>query len=451
MNITVFGAGYVGLVQAAILSEVGNNVVCVDIDQTRVNELALGIIPIHEPGLSEIILDSVKNKMLSFTTDAKFGINHADLIFIAVGTPQDQDGSADLKFVDSVAKTIGSNINKEKIIVTKSTVPVGTSRKVLKTLIESNANSDTPISKELIHVASNPEFLREGCAVEDCRNPERVIIGSRSDFAIKTLKALYSPFNTNDCNIIVMDPESSELTKYGANCFLATKISFMNELSNIAEAVGADIESVRMGMGSDSRIGYKFTSPGCGYGGSCFPKDVKALIRTFNENDVEPSILSSVDHVNQGQKTKLYRFLSGFYDGELSGKTIAVWGLAFKPNTDDVRDAPSLTLVRSLLESGAKVRAFDPKAAKSFSVALGHNEGITYCENHYDALKGANALAICTEWDLFKSPDFKFLASEIKDRLIVDGRNMYTPKCMENAAIHYYGIGRGASLNKNFE
>jgi len=448
MNVTVFGAGYVGLVQAAILSELGNDVVCVDISQDRIDRLTLGIIPIHEPNLSEIIIESVANNNLHFSTDPEAGVKHADIIFIAVGTPQDEDGSADLKYVSSVAETIGKYINKEKIIVTKSTVPVGTSKKVLELLIKSNKESKTPIHEDFIHVASNPEFLREGCAVDDCRNPERIIIGSNSPYAIKTLKSLYSSFSDNNQNIIVMDPASSELTKYGANCFLATKISFMNELSNIAEVVGADIESVRMGMGSDSRIGYKFTSPGCGYGGSCFPKDVNALINTCNQNGVTPRIISSVDEVNKHQKNKMFNYILDFYKGDIEDKVFAIWGLSFKPNTDDVRDAPSLDLVKSLLEAGAQLKAFDPKGSLSFTEAFGIHDNLKICETPYEALEGADALAVCTEWDIFRSPAFDIIKENLKDSLIVDGRNIYQVETMEKFGFHYYGIGRGQSIIK---
>jgi UDPglucose 6-dehydrogenase len=446
MHISIFGAGYVGLVQAAILAEYGHNVICVDVDQEKIDKLLTGIIPIHEPGLSDIITHCVSNGCLSFTTDSAAAIAHAEVIFIAVGTPPNEDGSADLKHVIAVASTIAQYASEDKVIVIKSTVPVGTSDKVKHTL-----SSNTTCS---FHIASNPEFLKEGAAVYDCRHPDRIIIGSDSEHAFMTLRLVYAPFNHERNIIIEMDARSSELTKYAANGMLAAKISYMNELSNIAEALGADIEHVRVGIGSDPRIGYKFINPGCGYGGSCFPKDVSALIKTSAENNVDVPMLRAIETVNTNQKNKLFQYIQDHYQApgvplDLSGKTFAVWGLSFKPHTDDIRFAPSLTVIQSLLECGASIQAYDPEAKLSaISPSLLNSQKLTFTRNATSCLEGADALIVCTEWDEFIGFDPKSLSDKISDKVVFDGRNIYNPAVMIEHGIDYYGIGRGLSVKR---
>lgn len=451
MKVAVFGAGYVGLVQSAVLAEVGNQVIGVDINQQRVNELKQGNIPIYEPGLSPIIIDAVEHGTLSFTTDAKSAVNESDIIFIAVGTPPDEDGGADLQHVLGVAATIASTASgsSDKIVVTKSTVPVGTADKVVSTL-EQNRN---PGFTGRFHVASNPEFLKEGAAVADCKKPDRIVIGCDSDYAIEKLSALYAPFNRNHDRIYTMSPRSAELTKYAANCMLATKISFMNEMSNLAEAMGADIEEVRKGIGCDPRIGYHFIYPGCGYGGSCFPKDVKAMIYSGQKVGGSTAILDAVEKVNERQKSKILSLVDSHYGGgenpaDLSGKTFAIWGLAFKPKTDDMRESPSLTIIRGLLERGATVQAFDPEATQTAAVALGEHERLQLVDSQHAATNNASALILCTEWEIFRSLDFSDLATKISDRVLFDGRNIYRPEDAERHGIAYYGIGRGRSIKR---
>jgi UDPglucose 6-dehydrogenase len=446
MNVTIFGAGYVGLVQSAVLAEVGHNVMCVDVDAEKVEGLKVGVIPIYEPGLDKLIAKTFKQGNLNFTVDAKKAVEFGEVIFIAVGTPPDEDGSADLKYVLSVANTIGKYSNETKIVVTKSTVPVGTSDKVVSELTKSVALNTNKLAK--FHVVSNPEFLKEGSALDDCLRPDRIILGSSSDYAIERMRALYQDFNRNHDRVIVMDVRSSEMTKYAANCMLATKISFMNEMSNIAEALGADIELVRKGIGSDPRIGYQFIYPGCGYGGSCFPKDVKALIESGKEAGAAPWLLSAVDGVNDLQKGKLARYISSHFKGDISGKVVALWGLSFKPNTDDMREAPSRDLIRYLLDNGATVKAYDPCAIEEAKRIYHGVEGITFTSTKDECLVNANFLAVCTEWKEFLNPNISELRDALSDNAVFDGRNIYSPELMKNNGIVYYGIGRGKSIKK---
>jgi len=439
MNITFFGIGYVGLVQAAILADVGHQVVCVDIDQDKVDGLEKGIIPIYEPGLSQIVVDNHKAGRLEFTTDAKRGVDHGAVQFIAVGTPPDEDGSADLQYVLAVAETIATHMQGSKIIVDKSTVPVGTADKV-------RAKVDEVLQQRGVlyefHMASNPEFLKEGAAVADCQRPDRIVVGTDSDAAAEALRELYAPFNRNHDRLILMDIRSAELTKYAANCMLATKISFMNEMANLAEKLGADIEAVRHGIGSDSRIGYQFIYPGCGYGGSCFPKDVQALIRTADGIGYEAEILKSVEAVNYRQKEQLFEMVSHHYAGALSGKTFAIWGLSFKPNTDDMREAPARVLMGALWQAGARVQAFDPEAMQECQRIYGQRDDLTLMGTQEAALKGADALIIVTEWQHFRAPDFDAIKRSLSAAVVFDGRNLFEPARMKKQGITYYSIGR---------
>jgi len=443
MNLTVFGVGYVGLVQAAVLADVGHNVCCVDVDEEKIEGLKNGTIPIYEPGLSELVQTNYAKNRLDFTTDAQKGIEHAELQFIAVGTPPDEDGSADLQYVLAVAGKIAAHMNDGKIIIDKSTVPVGTADKVKEhmTKILKERNLDFPL-----HVVSNPEFLKEGSALDDCMRPERIIIGTDSDEVEEKMGELYEPFSRNRDKIMIMDVRSAEFTKYAANCLLATKISFMNEMSNLAERLGVDIEQVRRGIGSDSRIGYQFIYPGCGYGGSCFPKDVQALERSANEIGYEAKILRAVESVNYKQKEKLFEHISSFYDGQLAGKTFAIWGLSFKPNTDDMREASSRVLVESLWQAGAKVQAYDPEAMEEAQRIYGTRDDFTLMGTKEAALHGADALAIVTEWKSFRVPDFNKMLEELRDKVVFDGRNLYEPSRVEAVGLAYYGIGRGRSI-----
>lgn len=443
MKVTVFGIGYVGLVQAAVLAEVGHDVVCVDVDQNKVDNLEKGIIPIYEPGLTPLVTSNFEQGRVKFTTDAEMGVTHGEVIFIAVGTPPDEDGSADLKYVQAVAKTIATHMQKHKIIINKSTVPVGTADKVIATV----SATLEELNKDLtFDVVSNPEFLKEGAAVNDCMRPDRIILGTESEFAEKKLRELYSPFNRNHDKIIVMDVRSAELTKYAANCMLATKISFMNEMSNLAELMGADIENVRKGIGSDPRIGYQFIYPGCGYGGSCFPKDVQALVRSANGVGYKARILESVEAVNYRQKEKLFDYLMDFYKGDLKGKTIALWGLSFKPNTDDMREASSRVLMEKLWEQGAKVQAFDPEAMEETQRIYGNRSDLSLMGTKEATLNNADCLVICTEWQAFRAPDFELIKSSIKDPVVFDGRNLFEPSLMSEYGLHYYAIGRALSV-----
>ncbi|HET7329230.1 UDP-glucose/GDP-mannose dehydrogenase family protein [Dyella sp.] len=443
MKVTIFGTGYVGLVTGACLAEMGNHVVCVDIDENKVGRLRRGEIPIFEPGLEPIVRRNYANGQLEFTTDAAIAIAHAQIIFIAVGTPPDEDGSADLQYVLSVARTIGRHLDRYAVIVNKSTVPVGTADRVRAAVATELAARGAEIE---LDVASNPEFLKEGDAVEDCLRPDRIVIGSSSARAIALLRKLYAPFNRNHDRTVVMDVRSAELTKYAANAMLATKISFMNEIANIAERVGADVELVRQGIGSDPRIGYHFIYPGAGYGGSCFPKDVQALERTARAVGYDARLLGAVEAVNRDQKLKLFDFIQRYFNGDVRGRTIALWGLAFKPNTDDMREASSRRLMEALWEAGAKVRAFDPEAREEVRRLYGERDDLVLCDSAYHALDGADVLAIITEWKAFRSPDFARIRAVLKEPAIFDGRNLYEPTVVEEAGLAYYGIGRGRSV-----
>lgn len=445
MKVTVFGIGYVGLVQAAVLASVGHDVVCVDIDQTKVDNLKKGLIPIYEPGLTPLVEETYKSGQLKFTTDAKAGVEHGQMQFIAVGTPPDEDGSADLKYVLAVAETIATYMNSPKIIIDKSTVPVGTADKVSAKIIEILASRKLDIN---FNVVSNPEFLKEGAAVSDCMKPDRIIVGTESDYAQAAMRELYAPFNRNHDRMIFMDVRSAELTKYAANCMLATKISFMNEMSNLAELLGADIEAIRHGIGSDSRIGYQFIYPGCGYGGSCFPKDVQALVRTAHGIDYKPALLEAVESVNYAQKQKLFKNLQTYFNGDLAGKTIAVWGLSFKPQTDDMREASSRVLMEALWHTGAKVQAYDPEAMEECQRIYGVRDDLSLVGTKESALNDADALVICTEWSQFRAPDFDLIAKVLTHKVIVDGRNLYDPLLLKKRGFAYYGIGRGKSIQK---
>lgn len=445
MKVTVFGIGYVGLVQAAVLADVGHEVVCVDVDQKKVDDLKKGIIPIYEPGLTPIVQSNFEAGRLNYTTDAKEGVAHAEIQFIAVGTPPDEDGSADLKYVLAVAETIATHMESPKIIVDKSTVPVGTADKVSAKVLSVLKGR----SKEIdYHVVSNPEFLKEGAAVNDCMRPDRIVIGTKSAYVEAEMRELYSAFNRNHDRMIFMDVRSAELTKYAANCMLATKISFMNEISNLAERLGADIENVRRGIGSDERIGYHFIYAGCGYGGSCFPKDVQALVRTADSIEYDAQLLKSVEAVNYRQKSHLFKHVTNYFDGDLQGKTIAVWGLSFKPKTDDMREATSRVLMEALWEQGAKVRAYDPEAMEEAQRIYGHREDLELVGTKESALQGADLLVICTEWRAFWSPDFDLIKDALSNPVIIDGRNMYDPEMVERHGLEYYGIGRGRSVRR---
>ncbi|PCJ50947.1 MAG: UDP-glucose 6-dehydrogenase [Gammaproteobacteria bacterium] len=444
MKVTVFGIGYVGLVQGAVLSSVGHDVICVDIDESKVESLKQGKTPIFEPGLTNLVTENYSSGRLQFTTDMQLAVNHGEFQFIAVGTPPDEDGSADLKYVLSVANTIATYMQSPKLIVNKSTVPVGTADKVESTMSKKLAERDSSLT---FAVVSNPEFLKEGSALADCLKPDRIIIGTVDINAEKKMRELYAPFNRNHDKVIVMDVRSAELTKYAANCMLATKISFMNELANLAERLGADIEAVRHGIGSDPRIGYQFIYPGAGYGGSCFPKDVQALVRTATQIGYKPSLLEAVEEVNYRQKHKLYEYLNHHFDGDLKGKTIALWGLSFKPNTDDMREASSRTLMESLWKDGAVVQAYDPEAMAESTRIYGERDDFLLSQSKEAALKGADALVICTEWSQFRAPDFNVIKNELSESVIIDGRNLFDPKLLADLGIAYYAIGRGLSSN----
>lgn len=439
MRITIVGTGYVGLVTGTCLADVGNKVMCVDSDANKVDRLNKGEIPIHEPGLEPLIEDNANAGRLKFSTDIVEGVDHAEIIFIAVGTPPDEDGSADLSHVLAVAEDIGRHIDKYKVVVTKSTVPVGTADKVNDAIKRELDKRDVHVEFD---VASNPEFLKEGAAVEDFMKPDRIIIGAENGRAIGKMRELYAPFTRSHDRAIVMDIPSAELTKYAANALLATKISFMNDMANLAELLGADIESVRNGIGADPRIGYHFIYPGVGYGGSCFPKDVQALYRTAKEKGHEARILAAVEDVNNDQKKVLLKKIETHFGSDLTGKRFAIWGLAFKPDTDDMREAPSRVIMEGLWDRGAKVTAFDPVAQEETARLYPGRQDLVLVSDPYEALDDADALVIVTEWKLFRSPDFARMAERMRDRVIFDGRNIFQPDVVREHGFSYYGIGR---------
>ncbi len=443
MKVSIFGTGYVGLVTGACLAEVGHQVCCADVDQNKVDKLKQGIIPIYEPGLEPIVKESYEAGRLTFTTDISEAVAQSDMIFIAVGTPPDEDGSADLQYVLAVARSVGELMTVPKTIVTKSTVPVGTADKVRAAVSEALAKREQEID---FSVASNPEFLKEGNAVGDFMKPDRIIVGTDSETVEAQMRELYAPFNRQRDKLIFMDIRSAELTKYAANAMLATKISFMNEVANLAERLGADIEQVRNGIGSDPRIGYHFIYPGCGYGGSCFPKDVQALERTARDVGYDAELLSAVEAVNKRQKDKLYGFIDRYFGSDLAGKTFALWGLAFKPNTDDMREAPSRALMERLWQAGAKIQAFDPEAQEETHRIYGDRDDLKLMPSQNATLEGADALVICTEWKNFRAPDFDLIQDKLASPVVFDGRNLYDPALLEKHGLTYYAIGRGASL-----
>ena len=438
MKVTVFGSGYVGLVTAACFAQMGNEVVCVDVDAERVTALQQGEVPIREHGLDELVAAGLAAGTLRFTTDAAEAVAHGLFQFIAVGTPPDEDGSADLRYVLQVADTIATHMDDYRVVIDKSTVPVGTAARVAATLRERLAAREAAAG---FAVVSNPEFLKEGSAVEDFMRPDRIVVGTEDERAIELMQRLYAPFNRKNDRVLVMDAASAELTKYAANCMLATRISLMNEFANIADRVGADIEHVRMGIGSDPRIGLHFIYPGIGYGGSCFPKDVSALVHTARQHDYPPRILQAVEAVNQDQKHVLLSLLRAHY-GELAGRSFAMWGLAFKPGTDDMREAPSRVLLEALWAAGARVQAYDPAAMEEVRRLYPHEPRLTLCNDHLSALNGADALLLVTEWNLFRSPDFAEMRARLTAPVIFDGRNIYDRAQLTEAGFTHYAIGR---------
>jgi len=439
MKLSVIGTGYVGLVSGTCFAEMGNDVICVDNDKSKIDKLLKSEIPIWEPGLEEMVLSNVKQKRLSFTTNINEAVEKTDICFIAVGTPPDEDGSADLQYVLAVARDIGTYMNEYKVIINKSTVPVGTAdlvkAEVQQILDERNVNYH-------FDVVSNPEFLKEGDALNDCMKPDRVVVGTDSHKCAEILKELYAPFARSHEKLIIMSVRSAEMTKYAANAMLATKISFMNDIANLCELMGADISEVRHGIGSDSRIGYKFIYPGVGYGGSCFPKDVKALIKMAKKVNSETRVLQAVEDVNDYQKTVLIKKVKKHFGDDLSGLKFAVWGLAFKPKTDDMREATSITVIEGLIQAGAKIQAYDPVAMDEAKRVFGDKLEIQYTHGNYDALKGADALLLITEWNQFRYPDFQKVKNLLNNPVIFDGRNQYNPKELKELGFVYYGIGR---------
>ncbi len=437
MNIAIVGTGYVGLVSGTCFAEMGVHVTCVDVNEEKINALREGNVPIYEPGLDEMVLRNHREGRLNFTTDLISVLDEVDIVFCAVGTPPDEDGAADLQYVLAVARQFGQNIHKYTVLVTKSTVPVGTAKKV-KTIVEEELKKrgvEIPFD-----VASNPEFLKEGAAIKDFMSPDRVVVGVESEKAKEMMSKLYRPFLLNNFRVIFTDIPSAEMIKYAANSMLATRISFMNDIANLCELVGADVNMVRRGIGSDSRIGNKFLYPGCGYGGSCFPKDVKALIKTAESNGYRMKVLEAVEEVNEGQKMILYHKLNKYYNGILKGKTIALWGLSFKPETDDMREATALVLIRLLLESGCKVKVFDPVAMDECKRRIGNK--VSYANDMYDAVSDADALLLLTEWKLFRLPSWGLIAKVMNTPLVIDGRNIYDAEEMKNNGFIYYCIGR---------
>lgn len=441
MNITVFGTGYVGLVTGVCLAELGNQVLCVDINEQKIAQLQEGESPIYEPGLKELLDHNINHGRIRFTTDSAEAVKHGLLHFIAVGTPPGDDGSADLSAVYKVAKTIGQNISEYALILNKSTVPVGTADVVRNIIIKELMDRGAEVPFD---IASNPEFLREGAAINDFMNPDRIIVGTDTERAKETMRQLYTPLIDAGRRFIVMDTRSAELTKYASNAFLATKISFMNEMSHLAERLGADIEQVRNGMSMDPRIGEHFLYAGCGYGGSCFPKDVQALAKTSKSCGYHPKILTAVEEVNAQQKRLMFDKIHKYFDQDLTGKVIALWGLAFKPNTDDMRDAPSRVLVEALWQKGATIKAYDPVAMDNAKLLYAdQHDKIEFCESRYDAIKNADALAIVTEWDEFRRPDFNFIREQLNSPVVFDGRNLYSPTDVASHELTYFAIGRG--------
>ncbi len=439
MNITVIGTGYVGLVSGTCLAEVGNNVLCIDIDQSKIDCLNNGEIPIYEPGLEELVQKNVQAGRLTFSSNIKEGVDYGSILFIAVGTPPDEDGSADLKHVLAVASDIGKYMDDFRVVVTKSTVPVGTADKVRDAV--SGSLKERGVSKEF-SVVSNPEFLKEGAAVDDFLKPDRIVVGADDERAIAMMRELYAPFNRNHERTIIMDIRSAEMTKYAANAMLATKISFMNEMANLAELLGADIENVRHGIGADPRIGYYFIYPGCGYGGSCFPKDVQALHRTAKAVGYDAQILDAVEAVNKRQKSVIVNKIVKRLGDDLRGKKFAVWGLAFKPETDDMREAPSRTIIEALWKRGATIAAYDPVAEEEVERIYGKRDDLSLVADPYDALDDADGLIVVTEWKVFRSPDLESMKNKMKSPLIFDGRNIFQPESIRKAGFEYFGIGR---------
>jgi UDPglucose 6-dehydrogenase len=439
MKVTVFGSGYVGLVTGVCLAEVGNDVVCIDVDSIKIDNLKKGILPIYEPGLKTLVKENQQAGRLKFTTDIEEAVNHGIFQFIAVGTPPDEAGSADLQYVLTVAKSIAQHMKSYRTIITKSTVPVGTADAVRAAILQVQEERNVAIDFDVV---SNPEFLKEGAAIIDFMKPDRIIVGTDNPRTAELLKALYAPFNRSHERVIIMDIRSAELTKYAANAMLATKISFMNELANLAELLGADIEQVRNGIGADSRIGYSFIYPGCGYGGSCFPKDVRALKHAAHGMGYQAELLSAVENVNNRQKQVLFNKVAQHYGNDLQGKIFALWGLAFKPRTDDMREAPSRVLLEALINAGATVRAFDPEAMDEARRIYGDNPGLLLVESAEEAMQGANALCVVTEWKNFWSPDFELMKNTLIDAVVFDGRNLYQPELLKEQGLTYYGIGR---------
>ncbi len=446
MRVTIFGTGYVGLVTGACLAEAGNHVVCVDVDARTIERLNRGELPIYEPGLDAIVNRCAEAGRLKFTTDIAQGVAHGLFQFIAVGTPADEDGSADVRYVLEVARSIGEHLAEYRIVVDKSTVPVGTADRVKAEIQKVLDQRRVAVEFDVV---ANPEFLKEGAAVEDFMKPERIVVGTDNPRTAELLRTLYEPFNRNHERVIVMDTRSAELTKYAANAMLAAKITLMNELANLAEHVGADIEHVRVGIGSDPRIGYHFIYPGCGYGGSCFPKDVKALVASSGAVGYDASMLKAVESVNERQKHVLFAKIERFFEGDLRGKVIALWGLAFKPNTDDMREASSRVLMEALWKAGARVRAYDPVATSEARRLYGERPDLVLCKSVDEAVEGADALAIVTEWREFRSPDFDAMKATLRDAVIFDGRNLYDPEFLKHRGIRYYAIGRGERTAAN--
>lgn len=438
MNIAIVGTGYVGLVSGACFSEMGINVICVDIDEKKIQKLKDGVMPIYEPGLDELVERNVKAGRLQFTTDLTTCLDAVEVVFSAVGTPPDEDGSADLKYVLEVARTIGRNINKHVVLVTKSTVPVGTAKKVRTAIIQEELDK-RGVNIEF-DVASNPEFLKEGAAIKDFMAPDRVVVGVESERARKLMERLYRPFTLNGYPILMMDVPSAEMTKYAANAMLATRISFMNDIANLCERVGANVDNVRKGMGTDSRIGSRFLYAGCGYGGSCFPKDVKALVHTGIENGYHMQVIEAVETVNEKQKSIVFDKLNAAFNGNLKGKTVAVWGLAFKPETDDMREAPALVVIEKLLEAGATVKAFDPVAMAECKRRIG--DTVTYCKDMYEAVIDADAVALLTEWKQFRMPSWAIIHKAMNNYIVVDGRNIYDSEELQELGFIYSRIGQ---------